>query len=192
MKFSELALQGSYLIEIEQHKDNRGFFARTFCQDEFAKHNINMKIAQCNVSYNASKGTIRGLHFQIPPYEESKIVRCTRGAIFDVIVDIRQSSPTFCHWASAILTEQNYQAVYVPPGFAHGFQTIEEHTEVWYEMSTTYNPAAARGLRWNDPLLRIDWLLPQNQLTISARDASFPDLRQVLDELSHDDLPKDL
>lgn len=157
MIFEPLALQGSYLIRPEKLGDNRGFFARTFCQGEFERHGLNAKIAQCNVSYNKKKGTLRGMHYQAAPMTEDKLVRCTSGALYDVIIDIRPGSNTYLKWVSVRLTGKDHTMIYIPSGFAHGFQTLEDDTEVFYQMSEFYDPLYARGIRWNDPAFGIEW-----------------------------------
>lgn len=182
MIFTELELKGVWVIEAERLNDERGFFARTFCADEFAAHGLNAAIAQCNVSYNARRGTLRGLHFQAPPHAEAKVVRCTAGSVFDVVVDIRPGSPTFKRWLGLELSAPNRKMLYVPEGYAHGFQTLEDRTELFYQMSTSYAQSAARGIRWNDAALAIAW--PLSNPTISTRDATFPSLAEVVRELA--------
>ncbi len=172
MRFVPIALSGALLIEIEPRSDERGLFARTFCEREFADHKIPTHYPQCNTSFNHRRGTIRGLHFQSPPHEEPKVVRCTRGSIFDVIVDLRRDSVTLRQWYGVELTEDNRRAIYVPPGFAHGFQTLSDNAEVYYQMGAAYVPDAAAGICWNDPAIGIRWPLPVS--TISQRDASLP------------------
>jgi len=169
----ETRLAGVYLVDPERNWDERGYFARVFCEREFAHFNLASRFVQCNVSFNARKGTLRGMHYQAEPRGECKLVRCTRGAIYDVIIDLRRESPTFCEWAGFTLDEQNGQALYIPTGFAHGFQTLTESSEVFYQMSEFYDPELARGVRWNDPRFAIEWCLPQPLM--SARDASYPD-----------------
>lgn len=175
MKFVATELAGAYLIELERMEDERGFFARTFCRDEFAARALRSSFVQCNVSFNARKGTVRGMHFQEKPHEEAKLVRCTRGAIYDVIVDIRKSSPTYKRWTAVELTADNGRMLYVPEGLAHGFQTLEDNSEVFYQMSEMHHPESARGLRWNDPAFAIRWPLPDP--IISQRDAQYPDFK---------------
>jgi len=152
----------------------RGHFARTYCAEEFAKHGLPNAFLQCNVSFNAHRGTLRGLHWQADPYQEGKLVRCARGAIFDVAVDLRPGSPTYGKWASAELTAANAHALYIPPGFAHGFQSLEDASEVFYQMTTAYRDGYARGMRWNDPALAITW--PIADPILSDRDAALPTL----------------
>jgi dTDP-4-dehydrorhamnose 3,5-epimerase len=173
--FIETKLAGVYIIELEKIEDDRGFFARTFCQREFEAHGLNPRIAQCSVSFNRRKGTLRGMHYQVAPYEESKLVRCTMGAIYDVAVDLRPDSLTHKQWMAVELTEDNRRALYIPAGCAHGFQTLEDNSEVFYQMSEVYHPECARGLRWNDPVFGIQW--PSETLVASARDSSYPDFR---------------
>jgi dTDP-4-dehydrorhamnose 3,5-epimerase len=175
MQFTELGIAGVYWIDLELHEDERGFFARTFCVREFEERGLSTLIAQCSTSFNARRGTLRGLHYQAAPHEETKVVRCTSGAVFDVVVDLRVSSPTRGKWESAELSGSNRRMLYIPPGVAHGFQTTEDNTEVFYQISTEYVPSAARGIRWDDPQLAIDWPLRDEKI-ISARDAAFPGL----------------
>ena len=174
MKFIETALKGALIIHPELVEDERGFFARTFCRNEFAARGLNPELVQCSISFNRKKGTIRGMHLQLPPCEEIRLVRCTRGAIYDVIVDLRSESPTFRKWIAAELTEANRHQLYVPAGFAHGFQTLGDDCEVFYQMTEFYAPQYSFGVRFDDPALKIDW--PQPVTVISARDRSYPDL----------------
>ncbi len=175
MIFNETKLKGAFIIELEKRDDERGFFARSFCTREFETHAINPRVVQCNISFNKKKGTLRGLHFQKDPYEETKLVRCTLGAICDVIVDLRSSSETFKQWVSVELTAHNGKMLYVPEGFAHGFQTLEDNTEIFYQMSEFYNPESASGVRWNDPAFGIQW--PEDERAISEKDRQFPDFQ---------------
>lgn len=172
MKFIETKLKGAYIIELEHLEDNRGFFARTFCQKEFEKHDLNPHIVQCNISFNKKKGTLRGMHYQVKPYEEVKIVSCIRGAIYDVIIDLRKKSSTYCKWLATELTAENYRMVYIPEGFAHGFQTLKDNTVVFYQMSEFYHPECARGVRWDDPAFGIGW--PLTKKNISEKDMNYP------------------
>jgi dTDP-4-dehydrorhamnose 3,5-epimerase len=172
MIFTETKLKGAFVIEPEKLEDERGFFARTRCQREFAQHGLNPCIAQCNISFNPKRGTLRGMHYQIAPHAEVKTVRCTRGAIYDVIVDLRLDSPTFTQWAALELNAENRRILYVPEGFAHGFQTLEDATEVFYEISVSYAPEYARGVRWDDPAFGIQW--PPAGRRISTRDRTYP------------------
>lgn len=173
MIFIETELRGAFIIEAERLEDERGFFARTWCQREFEAHGINAQLAQCNVSFNKKKGTLRGMHYQTAPHEEAKLVRCTMGAIFDVIIDLRRQSPTFKKWVAVELNERNRRMLYVPEGFAHGFQTLEDDTEVFYQMSEFYAPEHARGVRWNDPAFQIRW--PEAEPVISPSDQTYAD-----------------
>jgi len=174
LKFVPTPLAGAYLIELEPLEDERGFFARSFCQNEFKARGLDPVVAQCNVSFNRKQGTLRGLHYQAAPHAEAKLVRCTRGAIWDVIVDLRKSSQTARQWHAVELTEDNRRALYIPAGFAHGFQTLADDTEVHYQMSEFYQPELARGVRWDDPTLAIRW--PIEKVIISPRDRAFPTL----------------
>lgn len=169
MLFKETRLRGAYVIELEPVEDERGFFARSFCRDEFERRGLNPNIAQCSVSFNKEKGTLRGMHYQAPPHEETKLVRCTAGAIHDVIIDLRPDSSTFKQWAAIDLTGLNRLTLYVPVGFAHGFQTLEDDTEVYYQISESYHPESARGLKWDDPAVGIKW--PLEPVNISPVDA---------------------
>lgn len=173
MRFRETALKGAFIIELDKHEDERGFFARAWCQREFLAHGLNPRLVQCNVSFNRRRGTLRGMHYQVAPHEEAKLVRCTRGAIYDVIIDLRPDSPTFMQWLAVELTADNYRMLYIPEGFAHGFQTLQDHTEVFYQMSEFYAPECARGIRWNDPAFAISW--PPAERLISERDQQYPD-----------------
>ena len=174
MKFLPTPLAGAYLIELEQLDDERGFFARSFCQNEFKAHGLDPVVAQCNVSFNRRRGTLRGLHYQAAPHAEAKLVRCTRGAVWDVIVDLRKGSLTVRQWHAAELTADNRRALYIPDGFAHGFQTLADDSEVLYQMSEFYHPESARGVRWDDRTLAIRW--PIKDAVISPRDRAFPTL----------------
>jgi len=171
--FAETKLKGVYVIEIEKLKDHRGFFARTWCKKEFEEHNLVSRVRQANVSYNKKKGTLRGMHYQLSPYEETKLVRCTMGAIYDVIIDLRPVSPTYTQWIGVELTAENYKMLYVPENFAHGFITFEDNTEVAYQVSQFYTPGSERGIRWDDPAFQIDW--PLEVQVISDKDKNWPD-----------------
>lgn len=173
MIFIETKLKGAYLIEIEKLEDVRGFFARTWCRKEFEEHDLNSQLVQANVSFSKRKGTLRGMHYQVAPYEESKLVRCTSGAIFDVIIDLRQDSPTYKQWLGVELTSENYKMLYVPENFAHGFQTLKDNTEVIYQVSQFYSPESERGIRYNDPAFGIKWSIDVQ--VISDKDKSCPD-----------------
>lgn len=172
MRFIPLPLDGAWQIEPELLQDDRGFFARTFCRQEFAARGLAAPAEQCSVSFNRSKGTLRGLHYQRAPHEEARLVRCTMGAIHDVIVDLRPSSATFRRWASVELSAANRRALYVPEGFAHGFVTLADETEVFYQMSHPYHPESAAGVRWDDPAFAIEW--PHPIAVMSERDRSYP------------------
>ncbi|WP_394752415.1 dTDP-4-dehydrorhamnose 3,5-epimerase [Crenothrix sp.] len=173
MIFTETKLKGSYLIDIERLPDERGFFARSWCQNEFLAQGLISELVQCSVSFNAKKGTLRGMHYQIKPHEEAKLVRCTMGSIYDVIVDMRQNSLTFGQHVGAVLSANNRKMLYVPEGFAHGFLTLEDNTEVFYQMSEFYAPEYSKGFRWNDSLFNINW--PADLNVISERDRQLPD-----------------
>jgi dTDP-4-dehydrorhamnose 3,5-epimerase len=176
MIFNETKLKGAYLIETEPLEDDRGFFARTFCREEFKKYGLNANVAQCNLSYNRKKGTLRGMHYQVAPREEAKLVSCISGAIYDVIVDLRADSTTYCEWLAVELNGRGYRRMlYIPEGFAHGFQTLEDNSEVFYQISEYYAPEYARGIRWNDPAFGIQW--PEDQRILSERDRSYPDFK---------------
>jgi dTDP-4-dehydrorhamnose 3,5-epimerase len=173
MIFAESPLNGAWLIEPERREDFRGFFARTFCQNEFAEKGLQTQFVQCSVSYNRREGTLRGMHFQAAPAEETKLVRCTRGAIFDVIIDLRRDSPTYKRHLAVELSAENGKELYIPEGFAHGFQTLEDGTEVFYQMTEFFAPEFARGVRWDDPAFGISW--PSSRArTILDRDLSYP------------------
>lgn len=172
MIFKETKLRGAYIIEPEPIEDERGSFARLWSAEEFASRGLNPKLVQCSSSFNKQRGTLRGMHYQIPPHEEVKLVRCTAGAILDVIVDLRADSPTRSKWIGVELTSRNRLMLYIPEGFAHGFQTLEDDTDVCYQMSEYYRPEFARGVRWDDPALGIKWPLPIS--VISARDRTHP------------------
>ena len=175
MIFTETILKGAYLIKPERREDERGFFARVWCRKEFEAHGLATAVVQCNVSFNASKGTLRGMHYQVPPHEEVKLVRCTMGAIYDIIVDLRKDSPTYRRHIGEVLSAENRNMFYIPEGFAHGFITLKDHTEVFYQMSVFYYAEVARGVRWNDPAFGIRW--PSEVRVISERDRNYPDFR---------------
>jgi dTDP-4-dehydrorhamnose 3,5-epimerase len=174
LRISETRLAGAYLIEPELLKDERGFFARTFCRGELQALKLETHIEQCSISFNLKKGTLRGMHYQIAPDEEVKIVRCTMGAVFDVIIDLRPGAPTFRQWISVELSEENRRMVYIPKGFAHGFQTLRDDSELQYQISIAHAPASSRGIRWDDPALAISWPLPVTQ--VSEKDLGYPPL----------------
>jgi dTDP-4-dehydrorhamnose 3,5-epimerase len=173
MKFAETRFAGVFVIDLDRHEDERGFFARSFCTKEFAARGLPGSFVQCNISYNRRRGTLRGMHYQVAPCEEGKLVRATRGSILDVVLDLRPPSATYREWLSFDLSDENGRALYVPPGFAHGFQTLTDHVEVFYQMTEFYEPGFARGVRWNDPAFGIEW--PIASPTVSERDAGFPD-----------------
>lgn len=175
MIFNETKLPGVFEIHLEPHCDDRGFFARSWCHKEFEAHGLNPKLVQCNVSFNERKGTLRGVHYQAEPRQEAKVVRCTAGAIHDVVIDLRPQSPTFKRWTSAALTAKNRRMLYVPEGCAHGFLTLEDETEVFYQMSEFYYPESARGVRWDDPAFQVRW--PRAVEAISERDRTYPDFK---------------
>jgi len=171
VKFVETPLQGAYIIELEPVEDERGFFARSWCQDEFRAHGLNAKLAQCSISFNKKRGTLRGMHYQTKPYEEVKLVRCTRGAVYDVMIDLRPDSATFERWLAVELSSENRKALYVPEGFAHGFQTLVDDVEMFYQISGSYKPEYAAGVRWDDPAFGITW--PMVRPIVSGRDLSY-------------------
>jgi dTDP-4-dehydrorhamnose 3,5-epimerase len=173
MLFTETELKGAYLINLEKKTDERGFFARAWCEKEFQAQKLPAQFVQCNVSWNNRKGTLRGMHRQMAPHEENKLIRCTRGAIYDVILDLRRDSPTFGNWLGFELTEDNYTSLFVPGGFAVGFQTLRNNSEVLYLMSEFYAPGTEEGVRYNDPAFQFDW--PTEVTVISERDKSWPD-----------------
>ena len=173
MRFVETAIPDVWIVEIEPHRDDRGFFARSWCEREAAAHGISFGTVQCNISFNHRRGTLRGMHYQAAPSAEQKLVRCTRGALLDVAVDVRRSSGTFGRYVSVELTADNRRMLYIPEGCAHGFLTLADETEVFYQMSAYHAPGAARGFRWNDPAFRIDW--PFDAALIAERDRTYPD-----------------
>lgn len=173
MHFVPTPLAGAYLIEPEPVRDERGFFARTWCRDEFAAHSLNPGLVQCSISYNGKKGTLRGMHYQKKPHEEAKLVRCTQGAIHDVLIDLRPESPSYLGWFGAELSAANRKSLYIPEGFAHGFLTLTDDAEVLYQISEFFHPECASGIRWNDPAFAIQW--PDAVKVISERDANYPD-----------------
>lgn len=193
MIFTETKLKGAYVINIERLDDDRGFFARSWCQREFEAHGLNPRLVQCNISFNMKKGTLRGMHYQAAPYEEAKVVRCVRGSIYDVIIDIRPDSATYSQWIAVELSSPRfplpssisrlasessqlpayYRMLYIPEGFAHGFLTLEDNSEVFYQMSEFHAPDYAKGFRWNDPAFGIQW--PSEVKVISDRDRTYPD-----------------
>jgi dTDP-4-dehydrorhamnose 3,5-epimerase len=184
MRFVPLSLDGAYLVELEPHADERGFFARTWCREEFAEHGLKAELAQCSISRSTRTGTLRGMHFQRPPHEEAKLVRCTRGAVFDAIIDLRPESPTRTRWVGAVLEAGEGTALYVPEGFAHGFQTLTDDAEVLYMMSHHHVPEAAAGVRWDDPAFAIEWPEVATR-TISERDRTWPEFDSDPAKLSY-------
>jgi dTDP-4-dehydrorhamnose 3,5-epimerase len=175
MRFTPTILPGVFLIEPERLVDDRGYFARTWCVNEFAAQGLETNLVQCSVAYNSRSGTLRGMHYQVAPHEEVKLVRCTRGAAFDVLIDLRPDSSTYRRWTAVELTAENGLALYVPGGIAHGYQTLTDHTELLYQMSAFYHPESARGVRWNDPAIGVVWPECAERI-IAPRDQSFPDL----------------
>ena len=175
MIFTKTGLEGAYIVDIERREDERGFFARTWCGREFAARGLDIRVAQCSVSFNVKKGTLRGMHYQVKPFEEAKLVRCTKGSLYDVVVDLRPESPTYAKHAGAVLTAGDMRMIYIPGGVAHGFITLEDATEVFYQISEFYSPEAQRGFRWNDPAFGIVW--PAEVRIISDRDRNYPDFK---------------
>lgn len=173
MRFTATPLIDARVVDLEKIEDERGYFARTWCRGEFAQHGLEERLVQCSTSFNALKGALRGLHYQAAPHAETKLVRCTRGAVFDVIADLRPSSATFLRWFGVELTADNGRMLYIPKGFAHGFQTLAHDSEVFYQMDEFYEPSAARGVRWDDPLLGVRWPLPVT--VISEKDRRYAD-----------------
>ena len=176
MLFTETELPGAFVIELDRRKDERGFFARAWCEEEFRAHGLDPRVSQCNVSFNERTGTLRGLHYQVEPHAEVKVVRCTRGSVYDVIVDLRPDSDTYTRWIGVELTAENRRLLYVPEGFAHGYVTLEPETETFYQVSVPYAPEAERGARWDDPAFGIEW--PEvGELVMSEKDRSWPEFR---------------
>jgi dTDP-4-dehydrorhamnose 3,5-epimerase len=177
MIFQKTKLPGVVEIRLERNNDERGFFARSWCQREFAEHGLNPKLVQCNISFNARKGTLRGLHYQAAPHPEAKLIRCIKGAIYDVVLDLRSDSPTFKNWVGVVLSSSDRNMIYVPEGCGHGFLTLEDEAEVFYQMSEFYYPELGRGVRWDDPAFRIEW--PGRIEVISERDRSYPSFERL-------------
>jgi dTDP-4-dehydrorhamnose 3,5-epimerase len=173
MKFTQTDISGVIMVEAQANKDTRGHFARTFCTQEFKDAGIDLDVTQCNTSYNAKQGTLRGMHFQAPPYEEPKLVRCVRGSAFDVVIDLRPASPTYCKWVGMELSANNLKAFFMPKGCAHGFLTLEDDTELFYTMGTEFVPGQERGVRWDDSAFAISW--PSAPVVISERDTNYLD-----------------
>lgn len=178
MLFTETPLKGAFVIDLEQRSDHRGFFARTFCAKEFEDHGLKPTVAQCNLSYNHKKGTLRGMHYQTPPAAETKLIRCTQGGIYDVIIDMRPDSPTYLAHFGIELTAENRRALYVPEMFAHGYQALTDGAEVIYQVGEFYTPGYERGLRYDDPFFKIEWPLPVTE--ISEKDQSWPLFETVM------------
>lgn len=178
MIFEETPVAGAFLIDLERREDDRGFFARAFCRREFEEHGLNPDVVQCNLSLSANAGTLRGMHFQRPPHEEAKLVRCTRGALWDVVLDLRPGSPTYLASYGAELSADNRRLLYIPEGCAHGFQTLVPETEAFYQVSAAYAPDHEGGVRWDDPAFGLEW--PEAaERTISAKDLAWPDYEPV-------------
>jgi dTDP-4-dehydrorhamnose 3,5-epimerase len=171
--FSETNLPGSFVIELEHVRDERGFFARTWCEKEFRDHGLNPSLRQASISFNLKRGTLRGMHYQVGDFEEAKLIRCLSGAIFDVIIDLRRNSSTFAKHFSVVLSAKDPRMLYIPEGCAHGFQTLDDNTEISYQISQFYSPDHSRGVRWNDPAFAINW--PLADPILSIRDQNFPD-----------------
>lgn len=176
MIFTPTKLAGVFIIDLKKLEDDRGFFARTFCVNEFAENGLDTNILQCNISFNKHKGTVRGMHFQTKPFEEARLVRVIKGSIHDVVIDLRPGSKTFKQQFSIVLTDDNYLQLYIPKGFAHGFQTLEDNTEVFYQMSEVYSPNNVSGVRFNDPQFKVSW--PIKVTEISDKDLSYPDFKE--------------
>ena len=172
MIFRETTLKGAFVIEMEKFEDERGFFARAWCQREVEANGLISRVTQTNISFNKKRGTLRGMHYQVAPYEQVKLVRCTAGAIYDVIIDMRLDSPTYRKWTGVELTAENYTMLYVPENFAHGFQTLENNTEATYQVSQFYTPESERGVRYDDPVFQVEWPLPVE--VISEKDIAWP------------------
>ena len=181
MIFTETKLKGAYIIEVKRLEDERGFFGRSYCENEFAELGLTTGIKQTNVSYNKKKGTLRGMHMQISPFEETKLIRCTRGAIYDVIIDMREDSETYKQWIGVELTADNYRMLFVPEGFAHGFITLEDNTDITYQVTQFYTPGSERCIRWNDPAFNIKW--PMEPVVISEKDQAQPDFEKALTQV---------
>jgi dTDP-4-dehydrorhamnose 3,5-epimerase len=177
MEYHESKIRGVFEIRIEPKEDERGVFARTWCQKEFEERGLNPRLVQCSLSFNTKKGTLRGMHYQAEPYAEAKLVRCTQGSIYDAVIDLRAQSPTFRNWISVVLDAKKRNMVYIPEGCAHGFLTLEDGSEVFYQMSQFYDAGSARGVRWDDPAFRIAW--PQKVTVISERDRTYPDFEYL-------------
>ncbi|NBC27275.1 MAG: dTDP-4-dehydrorhamnose 3,5-epimerase [Bacteroidetes bacterium] len=181
MKFTDTPIEGAVIIELEKHEDHRGYFARGFCKHEFKAQGLAHDIVQCNFSESRKKGTLRGMHYQVKPHQEVKMIRCIRGAIYDVIVDLRTDSPTYKKWFGLNLTDKHYKMLYAPKGVAHGFQTIEDKSVIFYMVTEFYNQEAEGGVRWNDPAFNIEWPLKVTEM--SEKDRSFPDFKDTENEI---------
>jgi dTDP-4-dehydrorhamnose 3,5-epimerase len=179
MRFTELEIAGVYLVELDKHMDERGFFARSWCEEEFENQGLNSRLSQCNLSYNYRKGTLRGMHMQRSPFEEAKLVRCIKGSIYDVVLDLRDQSPTKLKWIALELTSEERNMIYIPEGCAHGYQTLEDDTELFYQMSTLYNAESSVGFRWDDPAFQIYWPVPNP--IMNDKDRSYRLLEEVGD-----------
>ena len=173
MLLSETRISGAWILDVERIRDERGFFARTWCRDELAREGLRAELAQCSVSYNARRGTLRGMHFQVAPRMETKIVSCLQGSIYDVLLDLRRDSPTYCQWLAIELTQESLRAVYIPEGVAHGFQTLTDDALVSYQISDMYSPGHASGVRWDDPAFAIEWPETPERI-LSPRDRAYP------------------
>jgi len=178
MIFTETKLKGAFIIDVKRLEDERGFFGRAWCKREFEEHGLNSGAVQANVSYNKVKGTLRGMHYQAAPFAETKVVRCTSGALYDVIIDIRPESPTYKQWIGVELTEESMRMLYVPEGFAHGFITLKDHTAVHYVLTQYFEPGHAGAIRYNDPAFNIDW--PGAPVVISEKDKVIPDFAEIV------------
>jgi dTDP-4-dehydrorhamnose 3,5-epimerase len=172
MNFIETELKGAFIIDVQSLEDERGFFMRSWCEKEFKNHGLVSRMVQANISVNKKKGTLRGLHYQVAPFEEAKLMRCTRGAIFDVIIDLQPESPTYKNWLGVELTAKNHKMFYIPEGFAHGYQTLEDDTEVFYQVSQFYSPESERGVNWDDPIFEVEWPITDD-IIISAKDKNW-------------------
>lgn len=181
MRFIPTILKGAYIVEPEKMADDRGFFARSWCQQEFSDRGLDANLVQCSISFNHKRGTLRGMHFQLPPFAETKLVRCTQGAIYDVAIDLRQDSPTYLQWVGVELTAENRKAFYIPKGCAHGFQTLTDNAEVFYQISEVYAPEYGRGVRWDDRAFNITW--PEPVSVISERDRNYAEYSSAKFEL---------
>jgi dTDP-4-dehydrorhamnose 3,5-epimerase len=181
--FTPLELAGAYIVDIEPRRDDRGFFARAWAREEFEEHGLDTRVTHCNLAFNERRGTLRGMHFQRPPHAEVKLVRCTRGAVYDVIIDLRPESPTYCRWIGVELSEENRRMLYIPERFAHGYQTLVDGSETFYQLSVAYAPDYADGVRWDDPAFGIEWPRSDDRL-ISEKDRRWPDYERVAAEVA--------